>query len=416
MRTPTAILITVCAFALALLAVGFGRDGRDTRGARGATVSTDLFLQPVAARGPDAFTASTAVPAPAPPPVTRTQYTAGTGEPRSVSGSTPGLYGGTAHVGACDVHRQIAHLTADPERARAFAEAAGITREAVPDHVRGLTPVVLRADTRVSGHGYREGRATSHQSVLQAGTPVLVDDRGVPRLRCADGSPLKPPVAAQGSPAVRGSAWSGFRPADVVVVTAAPRPVTGITLLDTSDHSWIERRIGHDVRHDRTLPVPTVPEPPRSPAPPAEAPGTDLWTVSPADCPPAEPGVPSSTAPSTGTEEDAPSPADTADITDTVDTPDCAAADPATPPTAEARRPSTPAVPDPGTVPAVPDPGANTAVPDPGATVPDLPDASLDLDTPDAIGPESVPEVPDVPDGGGLIPDDPEAPAARVGG
>ncbi len=41
-------------------------------------------------------------------------------------------------------------------------------------------------------------------------------------------------------------------------------------------------------------------------------------------------------------------------------------------------------------------PGARTVVPEP----------SQDQDSPDEIGPPSVPETPDLPDGGGLIPDD----------
>ncbi|GHF01088.1 hypothetical protein GCM10018785_74850 [Streptomyces longispororuber] len=63
----------------------------------------------------------------------------------------------------------------------------------MPAYLRGLTPVVPRADTRVTGHGCRDGRATGHQAVLQARTAVLVDDRGLPRVRCACGNPLLPP-------------------------------------------------------------------------------------------------------------------------------------------------------------------------------------------------------------------------------
>ncbi len=49
------------------------------------------------------------------------------------------------------------------------------------------------------------------------------------------------------------------------------------------------------------------------------------------------------------------------------------------------------------------DPGSD---PDPSAS-----DPGSDLDrgiAPDAVGPETVPEVPDLPDGGGLIPDGPD--------
>ncbi|MGW5634709.1 DUF6777 domain-containing protein [Streptomyces sp. NPDC003832] len=400
MRTPTAILVMVCALALAFLALGRGRDARDT------PVGADLLLRPLAARGPDPFTPSTALPGPA--PVIRTPHEGATA-PRSLPGSLPGLYGGTVRVGSCDVHRQIAHLTADPERARAFAGAAGIAPAALPDHLRRLTPVVLRADTRVSGHGYRAGRATSHQSVLQAGTAVLVDARGVPRLRCADGSPLKPPVGADGGLGTRGGAWAGYRPAEVVVVTAAPRPLTDLTLLDSADGTWIERRIGHDVRHDRTLPRPALPaaQDGRLPAREvrAEPSGADASATAPPDCPAAavtgdaEPGEPAVDA-----GPGARSPAGTAD---------CPAAATATAPDT----PPGPSVPPPGESTAPRPPGQGTATvptaPDTGTTLPDDPGASLGL--PDEPGPESVPELPDAPDGGGLIPDDPEAPPIRAG-
>ncbi|PPK63784.1 hypothetical protein V5P93_005653 [Actinokineospora auranticolor] len=49
-----------------------------------------------------------------------------------------------------------------------------------------MTPVALRTDTRVTA-------ASSYQAVLQAGTPVLVDRRGIPRFRCSDGLSLEPP-------------------------------------------------------------------------------------------------------------------------------------------------------------------------------------------------------------------------------
>ncbi len=125
---------------------------------------------------------------------------------RSFPGSTPGLYGGTRAVGSCDVGKQIGFLSSDPGKARSFAQAAGVPRAAVPDFLRGLTSVVLRADTQVTDHGFRDGRATSFQSVLQRGTAVLVDDRGVPRVRCAGGNPLNPPPSCPGRP--RGSRGS----------------------------------------------------------------------------------------------------------------------------------------------------------------------------------------------------------------
>jgi hypothetical protein len=348
-----------------------GCDGTTGRGGTpglgddaGTGTGGELLLQPAADPGPDPFTDSTALTAATPSPAPRTP--AGTDRastvsdgPRSLSGATPGLYGGTERTGSCDIGRQIGHLTRDPARGRAFAEAAGVSPASVPDHVRALTPVVLRADTRVTGHGFRAGRITRHQSVLQAGTAVLVDDRGLPRLRCASGNPLRPPVAPRGTPVTTGTPWPGYRPGEVIVVTAAPRAVNGFTIIDTASRAWIERRTGHDVRHDRALPPPAwATHPPRPSRTPAPDPGPGTRSASPWDAP----------ADASLTDTDTDPPADTGSTdTDADGTP--------VPPAVEtAPPPARPAGPE-----------------DPGA--------------PDEVGPEAVPDTPDPPDGAGLVPD-----------
>ncbi|KIF06572.1 hypothetical protein PL81_06765, partial [Streptomyces sp. RSD-27] len=135
---------------------------------------------------------------------------------RSVSGSAPGLYGGTKDVASCDVEKQIAALSADPAKNAAFAGALGIEAGAVPGYLRGLTSVQLRLDTRVTNHGYSNGAAYPFQAVLQAGTAVLVDDRGMPRVRCACGNPLGPPVPLQANPKRSGAPWGAYEPSKVV--------------------------------------------------------------------------------------------------------------------------------------------------------------------------------------------------------
>ncbi|MFE0252626.1 DUF6777 domain-containing protein [Streptomyces sp. NPDC059010] len=269
-RTPTRTIVTACALSAALCAGGCVGDGDE-----GTTSSGEIFLQPAAARGPDPFTDSTATSTVTPSPVARTPRPAHSGqaEPQTLSGETPGLYGGTRGTGSCDVGRQIDRLTADRGRARGFAQAAGVSRASIPGYLRGLTSVVLRADTRVTNHGYRDGRTTGYQSVLQAGTAVLVDDHGVPRVRCACGNPLAPPVAARGEPGTSGRAWSGYRPSQVVVVTPAPRVINDITIIDVDVNTWIERPIGHRGHgHDQVVP-PSKPLPPTSePLPPTSTP------------------------------------------------------------------------------------------------------------------------------------------------
>ncbi|GGT72507.1 DUF6777 domain-containing protein [Streptomyces lateritius] len=236
------------ALAAALLVAGCSSD--DGGGDGGTTAaSQEVFLQPVAAQGPDPFTESTAK-AGAPPATTPPSGTATAATNHEVTGSTPGLYGGTHSATSCDVERQVALLTADAPKARAFADGAGIPEADLADWLRGLTPVVLRADTRVTNHGYSGGRATAYQSVLQAGTAVLVDRYGAPRVRCACGNPLRSPSAGRGA-AQSGKPWSGYHPDRVVVIRPTATVVNSLVIVDVVDHTWIERRTGTDGDQDR---------------------------------------------------------------------------------------------------------------------------------------------------------------------
>lgn len=257
-RIPTRPLVTGGALTAALLLAACG-GAHDRHTAGSGPADAEVLLQPVSDHGPDPFTASTVTSVGTPPPVTRTPQPTATGDegPQSYSGGTPGLYGGTRDAGSCDVERQVRSLAADPARTRAFAQSSGIAPESVPDYLRDLTPVLLRADTRVTDHGFRDGQATAFPSVLQAGTAVLVDDRGVPRVRCACGNPLGRPTATDAAPATRGRPWTGYRPSRVVVVTPAPVVITELTIVDVTAGTWIGRPVGQDGhRHDHPVPRP----------------------------------------------------------------------------------------------------------------------------------------------------------------
>jgi hypothetical protein len=447
---PTRTFVIACTLSAALLVAGCGGDSDkgETAGASSGS-SGELFLQPVAAQGPDPFTASTATTTS--PPVTRTPQspsTGGTSAPqgvRSLSGSTPGLYGGTRNAGSCDVEKQIGFLAADRSKERAFAQAEGISQASVPHYLRGLTSVVLRADTRVTDHGFGNGRATGFQSVLQVGTAVLVDNRGVPRVRCACGNPLNPPVALRGNAGTQGRPWSGYQPTQVVAVTPAPTVITNITIINIVDNRWIERRIGDDGDHDHVVPPPDGWTP--APRPHDSSSGASRGEESPSpddrssDCvtPDATVTVPpgatesapgETTRPDTTPSDTTPSGAPTGRFptdesstsTDESSTPvdefpsspdefpasveepsDCPTATVTAPPTTEPDSTRTPsdrsAAPD--TDPASPDESTSE---EPSSPLDPSGSASED------IGPDTVPDTPDVPDGGGLIPDEPTAP------
>lgn len=415
MHIPTRTFAAACALTAALLVVG-GCSGDGGRSARSGSTGGEVLLQPLEDQGPDPFTAPTdTTPAPR-PPVTRTPQPSATVTEgvRSVSGATPGLYGGTRNTGSCDVGRQIRYLASDPAKTRAFAELSGISPGSVPDYLRGLTPVVLRADTGVTDHGFAAGQATGFQAVLQAGTAVLVDDRGVPRVRCACGNPLGRPTVIDGNPDTRGRPWSGYRPAQVVVVTPAPDVITDITIVDARDDSWIERPVGYEGhRHDHAVPRPDgrTPGPDESPSAPEPSADTGGRSPSPAPSDCLTPTVTVTPTPdggrSTPGESAGPGTAPTDGATDgaVMDV-----AGPGRPARSSAEPPHCPGA----TVTAPPTtrPGTSAA-PSAGTTAPSAPDRSGPPESPSpedpSDGPGTSPEdtAPDGPDGpdGGLIPD-----------
>ncbi|MFD5507557.1 DUF6777 domain-containing protein [Streptomyces sp. NPDC127051] len=269
---PRVAAALVAVAAAVVLAVVLTRPG-GSPSARG-----EVFLQPASATGPAPFTQSTAtqeaVEPPQSPAPSAQSATPGTGTTvtRSISGSAPGLYGGTRSVTSCDVEKQIRLLSAQPAKNGAFASALGIRPESVPGYLRALTPVQLRTDTRVTNHGYHDGKATGYQAVLQAGTAVLIDDRGVPRVRCACGNPLGAPVALDADPKRHGQPWSSYQPSKVVAIAPSATVVHEFVVYDHHDGRWFARDRGdHQGKHDRPVPPPVLPPAPVTPSHPAPA-------------------------------------------------------------------------------------------------------------------------------------------------
>ncbi|MFJ9608625.1 DUF6777 domain-containing protein [Kitasatospora sp. NPDC101176] len=250
--------------------------------------ANEVALQAPSDPGPDPFTPSVetqAVAAPAPQPATsQGQQPAQSGKPtsgspatlHSVEGSSAGLYGGTMNKPSCDTERLITMVSAG-DGGRAWASAAGIEQSAIPSYLRSLTSVYLRVDTRVTNHSYKSGAVTEYQSALQAGTAVLVDAQGVPRVRCSCGNPLKPPVLVSNAK-YTGKAWTGFQPTTLVVVVPAPQPVTEIVLVNIETAGWFARVTGQIKVVDKRVEQPKGPLAPGVPPPskmtPTTAPAT----------------------------------------------------------------------------------------------------------------------------------------------
>ncbi|WP_228980758.1 DUF6777 domain-containing protein [Streptomyces sp. DH12] len=334
-RRPAAL--TAAAAVAGLLAAGCGADGDGGGPAPGVPLATERvpLLQPAAAPGPHPFTASTSLAA-APgardsaSPTAAAAPTAPGGpsaEPvgaerplPTVDGATPGLYGGTHSLPSCDVEQQARLLTADKAKAAAFAQAAGVTPAGLGTWVRGLTPVTLRADTRVAGHGYRGGAPVPYEAVLQAGSAVLVDRYGAPRVRCASGDPLRTPADPRRPAAHRGQPWPGYRVDRVVLIGPTQRALDRLVLVNTLNDTWLERAIGTRGDHDGKPEVPPAYEPrerhvadtplPDSAAPESAAPSAPAAPVVPdgPGTPQAPPPPGEGDAPPDGTVPDAPQP------------------------------------------------------------------------------------------------------------
>ncbi|MEU3253797.1 DUF6777 domain-containing protein [Streptomyces sp. NPDC006997] len=283
---PRVAAVTAAVVAAVIIAVVLTRPGGGSGGGSGSATGDEgeIFLQSAGKAGPDPFTDSSATDSSVPPVTpSATTESAPANTVRGVDGDAPGLYGGTRDTASCDVEKQITFLREDEARNRAFAEVAGVKPTEVPAYLRSLTPVQLRMDTRVTNHGYQDGKATSYQAVLQTGTAILVNDRGLPRVRCACGNPLTDPVPQRTTPKPTGDSWPSYRSSNVVVVEPAPEPVEVFTLYDPDSGDWFGRHRGDTGAEDR----PT--EPPKDSATPSTTPTT----------PTAPPSTP--TPPSTGT-------------------------------------------------------------------------------------------------------------------
>lgn len=161
---------------------------------------------------------------------------------RVADGGAAGLYGSSQGDAVCNAQGLIEALRdpANVARARVWGRVHGLPVEDIAPYVRELTAVRLRFDTRVTNHGFAGGEARPFPSVLQAGTSVLVDRRGVPRVRCSCHNPLTEPLRVDGDEdeqraldveelaANPADAWEGFDPAQVVTV----EPVEPTELLD----------------------------------------------------------------------------------------------------------------------------------------------------------------------------------------
>ena len=160
------------------------------------------------------------------------------------TGDTPGLFADNGNQTSCDGRTLVANLQTDEPRVTAWSSALGITPPDVPNFVNTLTPVVLRADTSVTQHGYLDGTYTPYPAVLQAGTAVFVDSFGEPTVKCYSGNPLTAPQADP-QPRYVGVAWRTFQPTRVTYIRPTTIVIKEYTFIDVHVHKPIKCKREH---------------------------------------------------------------------------------------------------------------------------------------------------------------------------
>lgn len=181
---------------------------------------------------------------------------------RPVSGRQPALYGATGATAPCDAVTLANDLDADVATATAWGLAFGLTTQQIPYYLNTLTAVVLLGDTWVTSHTLSDGAAHPVQTVLQAGTAVLVDPLGVPRVHCVSGAPLTPPANQKLTDfRADGDEWDGYSPHTVLAVnysaTGDPGPAGDFTLIDVTSGEQMSRKVGGTINLGAaTVPLP----------------------------------------------------------------------------------------------------------------------------------------------------------------
>ncbi|MEI6624234.1 MAG: DUF6777 domain-containing protein, partial [Actinomycetes bacterium] len=248
---PVGAVIGICiGVVLVLIIIGGGATYLLTRSSNQDTANNEtvsILTEPVSTANnpftppiPPAGTTTTDVAVPQ--PVT-------TKSPVTVKGGQVGLYGGTEKVSQCDKAKLIAFLAENPAKAAAWAQVQGISASQIPDFVNKLTQVVLRSDTLVTNHGWENGALTTFESVLQYGTAVLVNDRGLPVVKCYCGNPLS---AAQAQPKVNyhGPTWSGWNPQSITIIETNITIINDFTVINITNNQPFGRPTGTDGAQD----------------------------------------------------------------------------------------------------------------------------------------------------------------------
>jgi hypothetical protein len=195
----------------------------------------ELTVEPVSSAGANPFMPTVGTD--------QNDVTPPAGSGGSFSGDTAGLYGGTLNFTQCDPQKMVTFLQQNPDLGNAWAGVQGIRFDEIATYVSGFTPVILRSDTYVTNHGFANGRATVIPAVLQAGTAVMVDKYGTPRVKCYCGNPLTP-GKTYSKPKYAGPRWPGFNPGSITIVQQTTVIIQIFTLVDPTTGEPFTRPAG----------------------------------------------------------------------------------------------------------------------------------------------------------------------------
>jgi hypothetical protein len=191
-------------------------------------------------------------------------------------GEQAGLYGGSLKKRTCDKAKLIRFLSdpANAQKASAWARIRRIKAGSIPRYIKRLTPVLLRNDTRVRNHGFRDGAETVVEALLEAGIAVLIDDHGEPVVKCNCGNPLSaspPKDATHFKVDIPDKVWKRRYDKKKVTVVKPRRTkrIRRFYLADIVTGRGIGRPAGSDANRDVKLPVPPAPPLPLPEKPPA---------------------------------------------------------------------------------------------------------------------------------------------------
>ena len=274
-RRHGGVLLAAAVLALWVAACG-GSSSHSVSGVKGGS---EVKAQAINTSGSNPFTASVGKDHAGVTPPTGAAST--TGGPATYVASTPGLYGGTRNISVCDARQLVSFLEQNQSKAAAWAGVLGIQTSQIASYVDQLTPVLLRTDTRVTNHGYFDGQATTLQSVLEAGTAVMVNQYGQPTVKCYCGNPLTPPVLLS-CPVYTGTAGPGSAPRTSRSSRPPRRSSSSTSCTTPTPASSTRRRRGSTASRARTRAERAPPRRPRRrTSPTTTATGTSSTSTAP---------------------------------------------------------------------------------------------------------------------------------------